>query len=90
MKTLILSCLVLSGCGLKSQTINEYCMEHLSRYKDYDQCYAEVSETKQNQSKTSKFFQGFAKGYNQSRQNTQQNNATRCYMDRATKDYICQ
>ena len=55
----------LSACAHK--TVHEYCQENLGRYRDYDQCYGEVSRTGVNVSAGSRFMTGFAKGYNANR-----------------------
>lgn len=44
MKILVLALLLFSGCA--HQTVNEKCKDPdiLNRYKDYDQCYQELSQ----------------------------------------------
>jgi hypothetical protein len=55
--------LTLKALGCSHATVHDKCSQPdtLSHYKDYDQCYAELSHKERNKKNV---FQGFADGYN--------------------------
>ena len=69
MKHLIIAIAPLLFLSCAHKTVHEYCQENLDRYKDYDQCYAEVSANGANQNKTAKVAGAFFTGMGQGMQN---------------------
>jgi hypothetical protein len=63
MKKLLIIAILLNFAGCAGQTAHDYCQANLEHYRDYNECYQEVSLNKKNRSAGSRFLKGFSESY---------------------------
>ena len=64
MKVVLFLILAPMMVGCAHQSVHDYCVKHVSEYKDYDECHADYKEERENRKKRAAAFnKGFSNGF---------------------------